>query len=811
MTSVDYAPLHQAVAALAGVCDYASSEDNKGFSGAHAYLGHALADMGVTAWDDEAALYAWDMLRYYRHTQLAAWDIKWDELPVPPGGAELAAERRQAVRDRTKVLVRNRREEKYRKARSYVKCEDEGAEVILGFPYDPAMVAEARNIVGRRYEGSDKTNRYPFSSLPLVIAFADKHGIEVTPEVRVLIEVAKLRHAEALKKAEAEAAARTALPHARLGDNGKLVIDKDWDENTTRLAEALRGINRGRSTWDKAANLHRPPHRDAVALQKIISDFGLTVSPEAQQLLDGEEAAQKENLANSVAVTAPAMSVPGLDESVTLKDVQYAGIHWAVEHRRTWIADEMGFGKSLTGLAAVAVDNAYPLVIVCLPNLTLNWVNELKRFPYIRFFVAEGQKAQPIPRGTDVVIIGSAALGYTPTKGKGKVKEFPWVKMIKLIRPKALILDEAQIAKEETSNRTKAIKQLSAAIIEINGMVLALTGTALMNRPAELGPQLDIMGRIDEFGGMGAFLMRYCKGESNQFGTKFDGAHHLDELHFKLRAYGIMIRRSDPALLGLKPCDEYVIEVPQGQLDPRAMTEYLEAERDIVRFLGEQAAKIAKRFGLSGKDVDDARVRAAMKAKSAEHLVQITKLRELIGQAKIGYARQWASKHTATGEKVMLAAHHQSVTIPLAQALGGLKIVGEQTVQSKENDKYVFQCNPKAMVITVAIEAGGMGHTLTAARLGLQVEFPWTPGSKNQMKKRLHRIGQTRKVDYYLMVAKGTVDEYMLDVLTTKQARLDAVLDGKFAEGVVEDKESVASEVAWRLAMQGLNNVGGRA
>ena len=82
-------------------------------------------------------------------------------------------------------------------------------------------------------------------------------------------------------------------------------------------------------------------------------------------------------------------------------------------------------------------------------------------------------------------------------------------------------------------------------------------------------------------------------------------------------------------------------------------------------------------------------------------------------------------------------------------------------------------------MISVAIGAGGVGHTLTAARIGIQAEQAWTPGETQQMKKRLHRIGQDRPVDYYVTVAEGTIDEHLWAVVTAKQATLDAVLDGR--------------------------------
>ena len=155
----------------------------------------------------------------------------------------------------------------------------------------------------------------------------------------------------------------------------------------------------------------------------------------------------------------------------------------------------------------------------------------------------------------------------------------------------------------------------------------------------------------------------------------------------------------------------------------------------------------------------------------------------------------------------MVAAHHRDEVDAYAAEFGGLRLQGGQSVEQKEAAKAAFQQQPAAAapVISVAIGAGGVGHTLTAARIGIQAEQAWTPGEIQQMKKRLHRIGQDRPVDYYITVAEGTIDEHLWQVVTAKQATLDAVLDGGSDQGAGDDEASVAAELTWRLTQQGLS------
>ena len=783
--------LHEAIGVISSVCDYAQSDDAQGFNAADAWLGHVLAQMPPALWTDDAALAGWDMLRKYRG-QLAAAGIGYDDLPRPAGADELEAGRREQARQRAREHAQHWREQQYRQAHSYLRCDGDGGQVTLAVPYDPDLVAACRAIPGRRYDGAAKANVFPFTSLPAVIKLADAHQIEVTAEVRALAGIAA-------ERAEVHAT----LPPVRLDDrNRTIIIDAPFNPD---LNQALKDANHGRSTWDRNARVHRLTPRAATALPALAQRFGLELSEQAREAITAETARQDQNRAEASAFEADPVPVPGLAAGAALKPQQYPVVRFALAHRRVLIGDDMGWGKTLSSLAAVAADRAYPAVVVCRPSLTLNWAAEISRFfPALTVHQAAGTTPAPVPPGTDVIVIGSAALAAKPRKTPDGGKEFGWVEALAAAAPKALIIDEGQDAKERGTNRSQACEQLAAAVTARDGLILDLTGTAILNRPRELCQQLTILGRISEFGGPKAFLWRYCLSETNEWGASYNGARNLLELGDRLRAWGIMIRRSDDAALGLPPCREHALSIPQADLDPVVMDRYRQAEADLLGYLAGQARQAARQLG---QDPDSAAVQAVMRASAAEHLVAIGALRQLAGQAKRGYVTAWIREYVAAGEKVMVAAHHRDLVDAYAAGFGGLKLQGGQSVEQKEAAKAAFQQQPGtvAPVISLAIGAGGVGHTLTAARIGIQAEQAWTPGETQQMKKRLHRIGQDRPVDYYITVAEGTIDEHLRQVVTAKQATLDAVLDGRSDHGAGDDEASVAAELTWRLTQQGLS------
>jgi hypothetical protein len=326
-TSDRYAAIHDALSHLARVCDFAESLDGQGFNATDTWLGHVLAAMPVSSWSDDEALTAWDMLRKYRG-QLDGFGIGYDDLPRPPGADELQAARRGEAREAARQRGRQWRQEQYRKSRSYVRCDGEGEQVTLAFPYYAAMVAQAKAIKGRRFDWESKTNSYPFTSLPEVMTFAEAHGIEVAPEVRALVPAAT-----------AQAEREVARPEVYADKAGRVVIDADYNP---RLNEALKELNGGRSTWDSRARVHRPPvHRDPARVLAIAEKFGLSVGDDARAVISTETARQERNMTAATAFEAAPLPIPGLAEGAALKPQQYPVVRFALDHRQVLIGDDM--------------------------------------------------------------------------------------------------------------------------------------------------------------------------------------------------------------------------------------------------------------------------------------------------------------------------------------------------------------------------------------------------------------------------------------------------------------------------------------
>jgi SNF2 family DNA or RNA helicase len=471
--------------------------------------------------------------------------------------------------------------------------------------------------------------------------------------------------------------------------------------------------------------------------------------------------AETESLLEKSRATSAAVEIAGFQGE--LLPYQKAGVNYMREVKKGFIADEMGLGKTIQAIATVEVEHAYPCVIVCPPSLVLNWKKEWNRWlPHRDVQVVTGRKE--MPENYEVLVIGYSNLHFWKDLLKGK---------------NGYVFDESHYCKSRDSQRTKAAKAITkGASPEVP--ILLLTGTPVTNRPAEYAPQLQIIGQIDSFGGEWGFYRRYCDAFRDKWGQwHLEGASNLEELNDRLRATCYIRRTKDQVMTELPPVihDPLVVEVP-----PAALKEYRKAEADIVQYLIDRAVEIAEELGENPKS---AAVRARLKAEASQHLVRISILRRLAAKAKMDAIIEWIEGRLEESRKVVVAAHHRDIVDTLAEKFGGLKIQGEMEVGDVEDAKEAFQNDPDKKVIVLSIQAAKTGHTLTASQDVLFVELPWTPADVDQTYSRCHRIGQTGSVTATYLMAAGTIDEEIYDLVERKRRVVTQATDG--GPGVEEE------------------------
>jgi SNF2 family DNA or RNA helicase len=105
-----------------------------------------------------------------------------------------------------------------------------------------------------------------------------------------------------------------------------------------------------------------------------------------------------------------------------------------------------------------------------------------------------------------------------------------------------------------------------------------------------------------------------------------------------------------------------------------------------------------------------------------------------------------------------------------------------------------FQNTPSIPVFLISLKAGGVGLNLTAADTVIHFDPWWNPAVEDQATDRAHRIGQTRVVTSYKLIARDTVEEKILTLQSRKRQLIEATMGGE---------EEFTSALSWE-ELQGL-------
>ena len=604
--------------------------------------------------------------------------------------------------------------------------------LILDFPYDPSEVAQVKAIKGAKWDKVARVWRAPMSSLTEAREFAQTHGFEIDTEVLLFT----------LPAPKSEKRGVTAI-------GNWLMMSFGYDRVMVQSVKQVPGV-----TWDNKTHSWRAPITSIAEVVKWADTFKQPVPEDVRQMLTEVNNSMSE-LSNASRQTDAELEVAGLP----LLPYQRAGVAYASNARRTFIADEMGLGKTLQAIATLEhVPDSYPAVVVCPATLVLNWKAEYGRWlPHRTVKVVTDRKE--FPSDYDVVVIGYSNISN-------------WEKQ--LLNHKSYVFDESHYCKTPTAQRTKSAVKIAKSAPK-DGIVLCLTGTPVTNRPAEYASQLNIIGKLDKFGGEWGFYRRYCGAFKDKWGQwHLDGHSNLDELNERLRSTCYIRRTKEQVLTELPPVLHNPVLVDGTAA---GLKEYKKAETDIVEYLMQRAKEIALELGLNP---NSAAVVAKIKAESNQHLVRLSVLRRLSAKAKMPAIKEWVESRVADGKKVVIAAHHRDVVDELALAFGNLRIQGGMDIGDIEEQKRKFMELPceEAPVIVLSIQAAKTGHNLQIAQDVLFVELPWTPADVDQTYSRCHRLGQKSSVTATYLLCDGTIDEDIYSLIERKRGVVNQAVDG---------------------------------
>lgn len=446
--------------------------------------------------------------------------------------------------------------------------------------------------------------------------------------------------------------------------------------------------------------------------------------------------------------------LPVPDLALALLDYQRDAVEFALTSRQSYLALDMGLGKTACAIAiatAVALSRpGLPFLIVIPPSLRTNWLREFQKFsPNVSVAIISGKTPTDLPN-TDVIICGDATVDAWAPKLVGNVA--------------GLIVDEAHRTKNKGARRTKAIKDISNSL-PVDAVRILMSGTPSPNgRVTELETMLDILGKWKVVGGKGEFWKYYAPPAKNGYGREHI-EERFTELGERMRATFMHRRlRAD------------VIDLPNKGRSTVALScsghhakRYKEAESNIYDFFNKEDRDTS---GLA----------------KAEALVMLNTLRKLSGEAKIPALIALVKDMIEDDPSgVFIVAEHSSVIDALQVAFMGkcVSIRGGMSDKDKSDAVDAFN-NGDVQILIGQITSAGVGLTLHGNGRNHRVVFaqiPWTPAELRQAEDRLHRIGQTNDVQVTICLSAidglWTIDERLWHLLDNKAFSASAIEDGK--------------------------------
>lgn len=435
----------------------------------------------------------------------------------------------------------------------------------------------------------------------------------------------------------------------------------------------------------------------------------------------------------------------------SLRDYQVEGFRW-LSRLADWgagacLADDMGLGKTLQALTLlVARKDAGPALVVAPSSVLHTWLNEAANFaPSLKLSMfQETDRSLAKLKAGQVVLVSWSVFAREAEAFQAK-------------RFATVVFDEAHAIKNSNTQRAKAAHGIEA------DFVVALSGTPIENHVGELWSLFRaVMPSL--FGSEESFRTRFASGS----------AEAMAGLSALIRPF--ILRRSKAQVAKELPARTDLDVVVPLSNEERAL--YDDVRLATLAKIGESGVE-SQRFDILAALT---RLRLAachpklVDSKWAGPTSKLTRLLELVKDlTDAGHQVLVFSQFTSHLALVQAALREEGVAYSY---LDGQVPVGERAKRVE-----AFQRGAGGNVFLISLKAGGTGLTLTAADYVIHLDPWWNPAVEDQASDRAHRIGQTRPVTVYRLIAEQTIEQQILSLHAEKRELVDALLAGTDAAG----------------------------
>ena len=450
-----------------------------------------------------------------------------------------------------------------------------------------------------------------------------------------------------------------------------------------------------------------------------------------------------------------------------LRDYQLEGFRWLCRLSQ-WgvggiLADDMGLGKTVQTLALLLTRvESGPTLVIAPTSLGFNWQRECERFtpsltPILFRDIDRIDLKNKVGEGDLVICSYGLALREAEL-----LKEIKWG---------TLILDEAQNIKNSNSKTAAQIRTFEA------DWKIALTGTPMENHLGELWSIFHTVAP----GVLGSW---------EQFRRRFASPIEKEQNSDRRQALSQVIA---PFILRRSKRD--VLKDLPARTETNLMVDLSADER--LRYDQMRLAAVTELDQIGDENLShDQRFKV---------LQMLTRLRQLschIGlvddkwkgsSAKLDVLMEQLEQLKEQGNRPLIfsqfTTHLALIREALEKAGFSYQYLDGQTTPAQRQERVEAFQRGESDVFLISLKAGGTGLNLTAADYVIHMDPWWNPAVEDQATDRAHRIGQTKPVMVYRIIARGTIEEQILQMHDEKRDLVDGVLSGADAAGKLSTKE----------------------
>ena len=474
-------------------------------------------------------------------------------------------------------------------------------------------------------------------------------------------------------------------------------------------------------------------------------------------------------------------------------------------------AHEMGLGKTIVECLLLKRNHKKltPCLIVVKAGLRLQWFAEIFRWTGEIAQIIDGSNDKPDFEGHDIFIISFDTLRlvrpvlsdsevaqnellekaqedeFDMSSRKGKrVKKVKWGDDI-CSRFKHICIDETQMIKNPVSSRTRSLQDIYKSAMDKQGRpprIVGLSGTPIKNKPSEYETLLQLVRPETFWPGRLGSMIQHSVTTGKEIGLR-----NPEEFQRITKDFIIRYEREEV----LPDLPKIFRQFRLAEMEGSFMEAYKKTIKEFQKWMDVQEKS----------------------PNTTDLLGWFSRMRHITGMAKINPAIEFTEEFLlSNNRKMVIFLHHkqtaEAMQIKLSRSMREGNFEEPLRLHSGLDDRQRFDVveefkKPENRIMIASQLASGEGLNLQFCSDALMMERQWNPSNEEQCEARFPRPGSTAdKINIWYLLAAGTIDEFLTELVERKRSVLKQVLDGVMTNW---EESNLMVELAETLHTKGMS------